>query len=63
MQDKGLNAIIIHEINKAFLHNGVKYVETNRELDDNEKIKAQWRYYPSRQHKRRRSYVKNLNKE
>jgi len=62
-QNKGVNAIIMCEINKALLANNIKYVETNRELEYNSKIQSQWRYYESIQHKRRRSYVKNLTEE
>ena len=37
-----------------------KYVETNRELETNEKVQAQWKLYDARQHKRRRCYKKKL---
>lgn len=60
LQNKGVNAIIMCEINKAFLKNNIRFVETNRELEDNSKIQAQWRYYKSKQHKRRRCYFKVL---
>ncbi len=60
MQNKGINAIIVREINKAFIKNNVTKVETNRELEANEKIQAQWRYYEHRQHKRRRCYKKSI---
>ena len=60
MQNKGINAILIHESNKAFNKNRVEKVETNRELEDNTKVQAQWKFYESRQHKRRRCYKKQL---
>jgi len=60
MQNKGVNAMLIYESNKAFLRNGIKFVETNRELESNAKIQAQWRFYDARQHKKRRVYVKEL---
>ncbi|GAB4128773.1 MAG: hypothetical protein Fur0015_02550 [Ignavibacteriales bacterium] len=59
-QNKGVNSIIIHEINKTLLKNKIYKVETNRELELNEKIQNQWRYYQNRQHKRRRCYIKKL---
>ncbi|GAB4153367.1 MAG: hypothetical protein Fur0015_15500 [Ignavibacteriales bacterium] len=59
-QNKGVNSIIIHEINKTLLKNKIYRVETNRELEMNEKIQNQWRYYQNRQHKRRRCYIKKL---
>jgi hypothetical protein len=60
MQDKGVNAIIISEINKTINKNNIKFVETNRELEDNSKVQAQWRFFEHRQHKRRRCYKKAL---
>jgi hypothetical protein len=60
MQNKGVNAILIHETNKAFIKNKIEKVETNRELEENAKVQAQWRYYETRQHKRRRCYTKEL---
>lgn len=59
-QDKGINAILIHEINKVYIKNGVKKVETNRELEENEKIQAQWKFFEKRLHKRRRCYKKEI---
>ncbi len=60
MQNKGINAILVHESNKIFIKNKIEKVETNRELEDNTKIQAQWKFYDLRQHKRRRCYKKKL---
>jgi hypothetical protein len=60
LQNKGINAILIYEMHKAFIKHNVQRVETNRELEDNSKIQAQWRFYDARQHKRRRCYKKEL---
>ncbi len=60
LQNKGVNAVIINEINKVFIRNNIKYVETNRELELNTKVQAQWRHYDARQHKRRRCFKKEL---
>ncbi len=60
MQNKGVNAILMHEINKLFVNNKIEKVETNRELEDNTKIQAQWKFFENRQHKRRRCYKKEL---
>jgi hypothetical protein len=38
----------------------VDKVETNRELEENAKVQAQWRFYEHRQHKRRRCYRKEI---
>lgn len=61
LQNKGVNAVLIDQINKSCNKNGMETVETNRELETNEKIQAQWKLYDARQHKRRRCYTKNLN--
>lgn len=60
LQNKGVNAILINQINKVCIQKGIKSVETNRELETNDKIQAQWRLYDARQHKRRRCYLKQL---
>ena len=60
MQNKGINAILIHESNKMFIKNKIEKVETNRELETNAKVRAQWKFYENRQHKRRRCYKKEL---
>lgn len=60
MQDKGVNAVIISEINKTINKNNIKFVETNRELENNSKVQAQWRFFEHRQHKRRRCYKKDI---
>jgi hypothetical protein len=38
----------------------VEYLETNLNLETNGNIQAQWKYFNSIQHKRRRSYIKKL---
>ena len=60
MQNKGVNAILIHESNKVYIKNKIEKVETNRELEGNTKVQAQWKFYDVRQHKRRRCYKKQL---
>lgn len=60
MQDKGVNAILMNEINKLIIKNNIRIVETNRELEDNSKVQAQWRFFEHRQHKRRRCYKKEI---
>ena len=60
LQNKGVNALLIDQINTVCIKNGIKYVETNRELESNEKVQAQWKLYDARQHKRRRCYTKKI---
>jgi len=60
LQNKGVNAVLIDQINKVCIKNKITNVETNRELETNEKIQSQWKLYDARQHKRRRCYRKKL---
>lgn len=60
LQNKGINAILMTEVNKACIKNGIVKVESGSELEDNLKIQAFWKHYDSRQHKRRRSYAKKI---
>ena len=60
LQDKGVNAILMHEMNKTFLKAKITEVETNPELESNLKVQAQWKLMEKRQHKRRRCYIKHL---
>jgi hypothetical protein len=60
MQDKGVNALLINEMNKIYIKNNITLVETNRELETNMKVQAQWKGMDARQHKRRRCYIKIL---
>ncbi len=56
----GLSAIGIHMIQTMLEEGNVKYCETNLNLETNANIQAQWKHFNSVQHKRRRSYIKNL---
>lgn len=60
LQNKGVNALLINEMNKVFVRNKITKVETNRELELNSKIQAQWRLFDSRLHKRRRCFKKTI---
>jgi hypothetical protein len=60
MQNKGVNAILMNEVNKVFVKNKIEKVETNRELEGNTKVQSQWKFFDKRQHKRRRCYKKEL---
>ena len=59
-QDKGVNAIMMCEMNKVYLKYKIEVVESNPELETNSKVQAQWRFYEKRQHKRRRCFIKML---
>lgn len=59
-QGKGINALIIHQINLAFNQHGITLAESNPELETNQAVQAQWKNFKTRQHKRRRCYIKHL---
>jgi GNAT superfamily N-acetyltransferase len=60
LQGKGVNALLVHETAKSYLKNGIKYAETNHELEHNTKVQSIWDDFDSVQHKRRRCYIKQL---
>ena len=60
-QHKGINAIIINDINEKLLQKRhVKYAETGPMLESNDKIHSMWKHFDKRQHKRRRCYIKEV---
>ena len=59
-QDKGVNAVMMCEMNKVYLKYNIEKVESNPELETNSKVQAQWKFYEKRQHKRRRCFIKEF---
>jgi hypothetical protein len=55
-QKRGVTAIIFKEIYETFKKKGVKFLETNPELEENASIQALWQDYNPINHKRRRTY-------
>ena len=62
-QNKGITAIILHYVFKLIRDEKLEYCETNLMLEDNLKIQQTWKNFDHIQHKRRRSYIKDLNIE
>jgi len=60
LQGKGVNAIFMAAITQTAIKNGITLTETNPELETNLKVQSHWDYFPSRQHKRRRCFLKAL---
>ncbi len=58
-QKRGITAIIFKEIYDTFKKKGVKYLETNPELEENKNIQLLWQEYNPVNHKRRRTYSKH----
>ena len=59
-QSKGLTAIIMKYMIETINSLGIKYCETNLNLEDNLKIQQTWKNFEHEQHKRRRCFVKNI---
>ena len=59
-QKRGITAIIFKEIYETFKKKGVKFLETNPELEENASIQALWQDYHPTNHKRRRTYSLEL---
>lgn len=55
-QRRGVTSIIFKEIWKLFRKKGVKYLETNPELEENKSVQLLWQDYNPVNHKRRRTY-------
>lgn len=55
-QKRGITAIIFKQIYDTFRKKGIKYLETNPELEENMSIQALWQDYQPINHKRRRTY-------
>jgi GNAT superfamily N-acetyltransferase len=59
-QNAGINAVILDALLDVLAEGKVKKCETNLNLESNTAVQAQWKYFDARQHKRRRSYKKQL---
>ena len=59
-QGKGVNAILMNKISSVFNKLGITKVESNPELETNQNVQGQWKYYEKRQHKRRRVFIKHF---
>jgi hypothetical protein len=56
----GANALLMNSMYQVFRKMGVKKIETNPELETNRLVQGQWKYFETRQHKRRRVFIKRL---
>jgi len=59
-QGKGVNAIMMENLYRAFQRHGVKTIHGNPQMERNFQVREQWKYFKSRQHKRRRVFIKHL---
>ena len=59
-QRRGVTAIIFKEIYERFTKMGIVYAETNPELEENKSVQVLWQDYNPVNHKRRRTYSKEI---
>ena len=59
-RSKGVQAMIFDKIIPALEKYGIKYIETTRELEDNNNVQNMWGKLERRLHKRARCYIKNI---
>jgi len=59
-QNKGVNALLLSDLIPVYQQLGFEYAESNVELELNGKVQAQWDYFKTEQHKRRRAFVKEI---
>ena len=60
LQGKGVNSMLMHELAKSYIKNGIKFAESNPELETNIQVQSIWQHFDAHQHKRRRCYIKYL---
>ena len=59
-QGKGVTALIFKAMYETFKRNGIKFLETNPELVENDSIQVLWKAYNPVNHKRRKTFRKNI---
>ena len=59
-QNKGINALLFSDLIPVYQKLGFVYAESNPELEMNGKVQAQWDYFRTEQHKRRRAFIKDI---
>lgn len=59
-QKKGVNSLLFYDLHAMYIKYGFKWAETQVEMETNENVQSQWKYYETRLHKRRRCYKKTI---
>lgn len=59
-QNTGVNAVILNGMYSMLFDKMAEKCETNLNLETNVAVMSQWKHFDARQHKRRRSYVKQI---
>lgn len=59
-QGKGVNALLFSDLIPIYQKKGVVYAESNPELVMNNKVQSQWSYFDCQQHKRRKTFKREI---
>ncbi|MDE6555698.1 MAG: N-acetyltransferase, partial [Duncaniella sp.] len=59
-QNLGINSLFFYDLLNLYIRDGVKWAESNLELEENLHVQSQWEYFDRRQHRRRRAFRKKL---
>lgn len=62
-QSAGINAVMLQKMTEYLESGEIECFETNLNLETNVQVMAQWKYFDSVQHKRRRAYMKTLSSD
>ncbi len=60
LQGKGADALLITDLARTCIADGIISAESNVELEDNKLVQGHWKLFERRQHKRRRCFTKSL---
>lgn len=60
LHDAGLGTVLVAELSKQILKNGITRIETTHQLESNTKMVGTWKYFEARQHKRLRCFIKDI---
>ncbi len=59
-RNRGVDLLMAYEMGKTAIARGMTHAESNREMEENTRIQAQWKLYERRLHRRSRVYTKRL---
>ncbi|HHY81777.1 MAG TPA: GNAT family N-acetyltransferase [Clostridiales bacterium] len=60
LQGKGVNALLMKAMAEACWKNGIKIAHCNPQLENNLKVRSQWKHFTGQQNKKRRCYYKDF---
>lgn len=61
--NRGVAAIVVEKLAEMLVRGGYEYAETNLNLETNHAVRNMWKRFESVEHKRRRSYVKVIERK